>query len=193
MKLFAKKEIELCRSLLPALLLLPLLLAGGPAFAHSKSSPSPGASATPTPPKFDVPIPVDHVWKGVDFPFSSEGKLQYYFVIRKAFRVDPNHLDMTSAYVQTYDDKQVPDITVYMAHCVLDLNTRVVTSDVPVTVQRTDFKVTGDKLVFNTQTHVGRLTGHVRMIIYNLKSTSGLSSPSPTPSQSPAPQPSAQP
>jgi len=198
MKLFAKSLRDHRRAAI--LLLLPLLLVtGGIAQAHSsKASQSPGGKGSPTPPRFNVPIPIDHNAKGVDFPIIDNGKLQMYFVIRKAFRVDLNHLNLTRAFMQTYDDKESPDVTVYMTQCVFDLNTRVVTSDVPVTVRRSDFEITGDKMVFNTQTHIGRLTGHVHMIIYNRQSAPGSSptpSPSPAPasSASPAPQPSATP
>jgi hypothetical protein len=188
--------------------LLPLLMAGGIARAHtSRPSPSPGGSASPTPPKFNIPIPMGHNAKGVDLPFFDNGKLQMYFVIRKAFRVDINHLDMTHAYMQTYDEKETPDVTIYMTRCLLDLNTRVITSEVPVDIRRSDFEITGEKMVFNTQTHIGRLSGHVRMTIYNRQSTAGGASPSPAPaavtpvavtpvaaaSPSPAPKPGATP
>jgi lipopolysaccharide export system protein LptC len=63
----------------------------------------------------------------------------------------------------------------------LDLNTRIVTSDVPVIVRRSDFEIVGQKMVFNTQTHQGRMTGHVRMVIFN-RQEMGQASPSPSPS-----------
>jgi len=174
--------------------LTAFLLAGGLAQAHSnkpKASPSPGAS--PSAPQFNVPIPVDHNAKGVDLPFFDNGKLQMYFVIRRAYRLDTGHLDMFHAFLQTYDDKETPDIAIYMNRCLLDLNTRIITSQVPVTVRRADFEITGQQMVFNTRTHVGRLTGHVRMIIYNLQSATGTATPSPTPPTRPAPKPSAKP
>jgi hypothetical protein len=201
MKLFARNLR--CSRRAGILVLLPLLAAGGIARAHtSKPSPSPGAGAD-TAPRFNIPIPIDHNAKGVDLPFFDNGKLQMYFVIRKAFRVDINHLDMTHAYMQTYDDKETPDVTIYMTRCLLDLNTRVITSEVPVDIRRSDFEITGQKMVFNTQTHVGRLSGHVQMTIYNRQTIAGGASPSPSPaspathaaavSPSPAPKPGATP
>jgi hypothetical protein len=139
------------------------------------------ASPTPTPPKFNIPIPVGHDAEGVNLPyFDNRGRLQMYFVIARAFREDLYHLDLDDAYMQSYDDKGAPDATVYMTHSILDLNTRIVTSQVPVTVRRSDFEIVGQNMVFNTQTRQGRMTGHVRMTIYNRQDMSNAS-PSPTP------------
>ena len=194
MKLFARHLRKIHR--MGILMLLPALLTD---HAHAYK-PGPAPNSSPTPTRFNIPIPIDHNAKGVDLPFFDNGKLQMYFVIRKAFRVDLDHLDMTHAYMQTYDDKETPDITIYMTRSLLDLNTRVITSEVPVVIRRSDFEITGQKMVFNTQTHVGRLSGHVQMIIYNRQSAAGGATPTPSPSpaavavtSSPAPKPSATP
>jgi hypothetical protein len=194
MKLFAR-NLRATR-FLGILLLLPILMPGGIAEAHSRKSPSPIPGASPTPPKLEIPIPVSHNAKGVDLPFFTNGKLQMYFVIRKAFRADLGHLDMYHAFMQTYDEKETPDVAIYMTRSLLDLNTRIITSQVPVTLRRSDFEITGQKMVFNTQTHIGRLSGHVHMIIYNLQSATGAASPSPSKaatSPSPSPKPIAKP
>jgi hypothetical protein len=51
---------------------------------------------------------------------------------------------------------------------VLDLNTRIVTSDTHTTIKRDDFTLTGDSVRFNTVTKAGMLAGHVHMTIYDL-------------------------
>jgi hypothetical protein len=180
------------------MLLALLLIAGAPLAwgnAGKKKHPadanaSPGASpsvsgtaaASPTPPKLNIPIPVKHDAEGVKLPyFDIRGRLQMYFIIAKAIRVDQDHLEMKNAYMQTYDDKGAPDANVFMTRSMLDLNTRIVTSDIPVTVRRSDFEIIGQKMVFNTQTRSGHMTGHVRMIIYNRQEIAR-----PTPSPSPA-------
>jgi len=182
------------------IMLLGICLAGtAPAWGHAKSdAPSPGSSAgaSPTPPKFNVPIPVSHDARGVKLPYYDErGRLQMYFVIAKAYRMDLKHLEMKKAYMQTYDEKETPDANVYMSDGILDLDTRIVTSDVPVIVRRSDFQIVGQKMVFNTQTRVGHMSGHVRMILYN---HTAIAAPSPTISPVPAkgaiaPQPTATP
>ena len=147
------------------------------------------ASASPTP--MNIPIPVQHDAAGVKLPyFNDHGKLEMYFNISKALRLDLGHLEMTNAYMQTYDEKGVPDANVFMSRSVLDLNTRIVTSDVPVIVRRSDFEITGQKMVFNTQSRVGEMTGHVRMVIYNRQEPAR---PTPSPIRSAKSQPSATP
>jgi hypothetical protein len=194
MKLFARKALE-TRGVIRAagiffvMLLIPcgplaLGNGGGKTKTKAKASPTPNGSpggspaASPTP-KFNVPIPPGHPAQGVRLPyFDVRGKLQMFFTIQKAYRIDMDHLEMKNAYMQTYDDKENLDATVFLTHSILDLNTRIVTSEVPVTVRRSDFTIVGQKMVFDTQKRVGRMTGHVRMTIYN---RSSMSSSSPTP------------
>jgi hypothetical protein len=172
--------------------MLASLLAGAPSAWAGKKKPdasdSPGASPTP---KFNVPIPVKHSATGVKLPyFDEKGRLQMFFTISMAFRTDIGHLTLTDAYVQTFDEKETPSANIIMSKGVLDLNTRIVTSDVPVTISRADFDIVGQRMVFNTQTRKGHMDGHVHMTIYNHQSADAEASPapgaSPTPSATPA-------
>jgi lipopolysaccharide export system protein LptC len=101
--------------------------------------------------------------------------------------VDLDHLELKNAYMQTYDEKEAPDANVFMTRSVLDLDTRIVTSEVPVIVRRSDFQIVGQKMVFNTQTRAGRMTGHVRMVIYN-RQEMARATPTPGPSGGATPQ-----
>ena len=196
MKLFGRSHLRSWR--IGALILLTALVAGGPVALASRKEGTPdlsgtAASATPTatPPKFNVPIPPGHNAHGVTIPYyDAKGKLQMFFNIYSALRVDANHLSMERAYMVSYDDKGTPDTNVYLARSVLDLNTRIVTSDVPVVVRRSDFVIVGQKMIFNTQTRVGQMSGHVRMIIFNRDDTA---QPSPSPSRAPSAAPSVSP
>jgi hypothetical protein len=187
MKPFVSSLLEK-RGILAAL----LLLAAGPvAWANSGAKDDGGspavtgtAAATPARPKLNIPIPVKHDAEGVKLPYYDiRGRLQMYFVIQKAIRVDLDHLELKNAYMQTYDEKQAPDATVFMTRSILDLNTRIVTSDIPVTVRRSDFEIVGQKMTFNTAKRSGHMWGHVRMVIYNSQEmASKTPSPSPSPS-----------
>jgi hypothetical protein len=126
------------------------------------------AAAKGTPPKFDVPIPIGHDAQVVKLPYyNSDGKLQMNFSINLAKRVDANHLQMSSVKIVTYKEDGAKDMSIALATSVLDLNTRILTSKEPVTVERSDFVLTGDRMRFNTQTHDGIFYGHVRMLIFN--------------------------
>ena len=166
-----------------------LLALAAQAWAGKKdtSTPTPGPSGTPAP-KFNVPIPIGHDAEFVKLPYFDRGRLQMYFNIQRAFRQDLNHLQLTGAYMQTFDEHQAPDANVTITQGLLNLDTRVVTSDVPVTVRRSDFQLVGRKMVFNTQTKVGHFTGGVHMIIFN-RSEMAKATPSPTPASKPGASP----
>lgn len=126
------------------------------------------ASDGPPPPKFNVPIPLKRDAKGVKLPyFDTDGKLQMNFDIELATRIDNEHLQMKAAKLETYNADGALEMTVEIATSILDLNTRVITSDKPVTIRRTDFELTGENMTFDTQTRAGKLLGKVRMVIYN--------------------------
>jgi hypothetical protein len=119
-------------------------------------------------PKFNVPIPPGHSAEGLTIPYyDDKGKLQMNFKIETASRTDNDHLQMVAVKIETYDEKGQPEMSIDMPKSVLDLNTRIVTSDVPVTIRRSDFEVTGDTMTFNTETRNGHMVGKVRMLIYN--------------------------
>lgn len=188
MKPFGKSYLNHV-SLARLLLVASLVFAGLPAWAHSNATatPAPGGSPGHARPKFDVPIPPGHDAEGVTLPYVDiRGHLQEIITIKKAERTDEQHLSMLNADMQTYDDKGAPDANVFMTRSVLDLDTRIVTSDVPVLVRRSDFFIVGQKMVFNTQTRIGHMSGHVRMVISN-RQEMAHAAPSPTPASSPSP------
>jgi len=187
----AKKPLTKWEKRLSLFLLAPFI-AGAPlalgdsgaGAATPGSSPAAKSARTPTP--LNIPIPVGHDAETVKLPyFDVHGKLQMTFYITKALRLDPDHLDLTEAYVQTYDDKGAPDLGVSMTRSKLDLTTRIVTSDLPVTVYNSDFQIAGQKMSFNSQTHTGHMSGHVHMVVYNLQGATGAPSPSPAPAETP--------
>lgn len=119
-------------------------------------------------PKFNIPIPVGHNAEGVTLPyFDEQGKIQMNFKIESAMRADNDHLQMAKAEVETFDADGKSQMKIQMPRSVLDLNTKIITSDSPVTVERADFEVTGERMRFNTETRSGVLIGRVRMLIYN--------------------------
>jgi len=192
MKLSGRHQTTLRRI---ALLVLTTLLLAGASMAHAgkkkkSHNGDAGASPSPTPPRLNIPIPVNHNAQGVTFPYyDPRHRLEMDFWIKSALRVDLNHLDMEDAFLQTYDDKGVPDAGIFMNRSMLDLNTEIVTSDVPAMVSRWDFEIIGQKMTFDTQKHIGHMSGHVRTIIYSSGEMSASSSPSPTTASQPSASP----
>ena len=127
-----------------------------------------GNASDETTPDLSVPIPIGHGAKGVKLPyFDEKGKLQMDFSIDSAYRIDSDHLQMTMVKMQTYDESGKLEMMIDMPSSILDLTTRIVSSDKPVTIRRSDFELTGDTMQFNTQTKSGKIVGNVRMLIFN--------------------------
>ncbi|MDP9292275.1 MAG: LPS export ABC transporter periplasmic protein LptC [Verrucomicrobiota bacterium] len=129
-----------------------------------KASPTPDAKA----PKFNPLIPVGHSAKGITLPYFNEaGKLQMRFKIGVANRIDIGHLQMSDVMVETFGDDGQPGMKIDLPISLLDLNTEIVTSDHPVTVERSDFTLVGEALEFDSRTRRAKFTGKVRMLIFD--------------------------
>jgi hypothetical protein len=121
------------------------------------------------PGRISVPVPPGHDAKGLVIPHrDAEGKLQMRFTMEVGSRIDADHLKMTTLLIETFDADEKPEMTVNLPDSVLDLNTRIVSTENTVLIKRADFELTGQTMEFNTETRAGRLGGKVRMLIYNL-------------------------
>jgi Lipopolysaccharide-assembly, LptC-related len=120
--------------------------------------------------KLSVPVPPGHDAKGLVIPYrDSEGNLQMRFTMEIGKRTDADHMDMTRLLIETFDDEGREEMTIDLPQSVLDLNTKVITTENGVLIKRSDFELTGKTMVFNTETKAGRVGGKVRMLIYNLE------------------------
>jgi hypothetical protein len=117
----------------------------------------------------DVPMPEGKDAKGLKIPYRDEnGKLQMRFTIGVARRIDESHVEMSQLQVETFDEAGEPEMTIDLPTSVLDLKTSVLTTNQAVKIQRDDFEITGNTMIFNTKTKQGGLGGKVRMLIYDL-------------------------
>lgn len=151
--------------------ILLLGVALGILHAASAQKPAPGASGTPKPPALDVPIPPGQGAKGLTFPYREDGKLKMFFNVEEMFRTDLDHLQMTNAKIQTFDEDGKPDMTVLLPISKLDLNTRVLSSEQPFLVRGQNFSLVGEKLQLDTTVRHGIVKGKVKMIIFDLGDT----------------------
>jgi hypothetical protein len=125
------------------------------------------ASATATPEENSrVPLPIGHDAKGLVFPDIDEnGHLRGRFVAGVARRVDQDHMEFRDLRILTFTDDNRPDLEVTMIDSVLDMNTRVLSSEQRTVVKRSDFEIVGDKGRFDTAARQGTVTGNVKMVI----------------------------
>ena len=153
--------------------LLSIAVSASDVFAQSKghkkkqaratmtSSASPGEQSLT-----NIPLPIGHEAKGLVLPdFDSEGHLRGRFEAGTAHRIDEGHVGFQHLKITTYTPESQPDLRIDMQTSVLDLKTRILSSQQRTTIQRTDFNIVGDSVQFDTNTKTGRLIGNVKMVI----------------------------
>ena len=164
--------------------LLSIAVSASDVFAQSKghkkkqaratmtSSASPGEQSLT-----NIPLPIGHEAKGLVLPdFDSEGHLRGRFEAGTAYRIDEGHVGFQHLKITTYTPESQPDLRIDMQTSVLDLKTRILSSQQRTTIQRTDFNIVGDSVQFDTNTKTGRLIGNVKMVITDRSHLAGKTS-----------------
>jgi hypothetical protein len=114
----------------------------------------------------NIPLPIGHEAKGLVLPdFDGDGRLRGKFEAGTAHRIDQEHIGFQHLKITTYTPQSQPDLRIDMQTSVLDLKTRILTSQERTTIQRSDFNIAGDSVQFDTNSKTGRLSGNVKMII----------------------------
>ncbi len=143
--------------------------AATPAPGSGAPAVAPGATPDPNSGRLSLPLVEGRPSTGLKIPYyDTTGRLQMNYTIGIATKLDPDHVEMKEAQVETFNEEGETDMHIEMPVSILDLNTRVITSNTKATIKREDFIVTGDSVAFNTATKQGKLIGHVHMIIYDL-------------------------
>ena len=152
---------------------LSILISAAQVFAQSKSHKRTQGRVTATPAASpggqsltNIPLPIGHEAKGLVLPdFDSEGHLRGRFEAGTAHRIDEEHVGFQHLKITTYTPESRPDLKIDMHTSVLDLKTRILSSEERTTIERVDFNIAGDSVQFDTNTRTGRLTGNVKMVI----------------------------
>src|SRR5882724_13371112 len=114
----------------------------------------------------NIPLPIGPEAKGLVLPdFDVEGHLRGRFEAASAKRLDEYHIGFHSLKIITYTPENKPDLTVELSESVLNLKTRILSSNERTFIKRADFDISGDSVEFDTNTHTGKLVGNVKMVI----------------------------
>ena len=114
----------------------------------------------------NIPLPIGHEAKGLVLPdFDTEGRLKGRFEAGTAHRIDEEHIGFQHLKITTYTPESQPDLRIDMLTSVLNLKTRILSSQERTTIQRSDFNIAGDSVQFDTNSKTGRLIGNVKMVI----------------------------
>src|SRR5437667_8514275 len=151
---------------------LSVVISAPPMFGQSKGRKKRArATATPSassgePSLTNIPLPIGHEAKGLVFPdFDADGHLRGRFEAETAHRIDQEHIGFQHLKITTYTPESQPDLQIDMHTSVLDLKTRVLSSQERTTIQRSDFNIAGDSVQFDTNSRTVRLIGNVKMVI----------------------------
>ena len=154
-------------------ILLPVLISAAQVSAQSKAHKKKQARASASPSGSpgeqslaNIPLPIGHEAKGLVLPdFDGEGHLRGRFEAGMARRIDEGHVGFEHLKITTYTPENQPDLQIDMHTSVLDLKTRILSSQERTTIQRADFNIVGDSVQFDPDTRTGRLIGNVKMVI----------------------------
>jgi lipopolysaccharide assembly outer membrane protein LptD (OstA) len=114
----------------------------------------------------NIPLPIGHEAKGLVLPdFDVEGHLRGRFEAESAKRLDEVHIGFHGLKITTYTPESKPDLTIELSESILNLKTRILTSNERTLIKRTDFNIAGDSVEFDTNTRTGKLVGNVKMLI----------------------------
>ena len=129
--------------------------------------PSTSPSATPGDQNLaNIPLPIGHEAKGLVLPdFDLQGHLRGRFEAESAKRLDEVHIGFHVLKITTYTPESQPDLTIELSESILNLKTRILSSNERSTIKRADFNIAGDSVEFDTNSRVGKLVGNVKMVI----------------------------
>ena len=114
----------------------------------------------------NIPLPIGHEAKGLVLPdFDGDGRLRGKFEAGTAHRIDQEHVGFQHLKITTYTPESQTDLQIDMQTSVLDLKTRILSSQERTTIKRSDFNIAGDSVQFDTNSKTGRLIGNVKMVI----------------------------
>ena len=132
-----------------------------------KAGPSAKAGASPGEQSLtNIPLPIGHEAKGLVLPdFDPDGRLKGKFEAGTARRIDQEHVGFQHLKITTFTPESQTDLRIDMQTSVLDLKTRILSSQERTTIQRSDFNIAGDSVQFDTNSKTGRLIGNVKMVI----------------------------
>jgi hypothetical protein len=114
----------------------------------------------------NIPLPIGHEAKGLVLPdFDANGHLRGRIEAGTAHRIDEEHIGFQILKITTYTPDNQSDLRIDMNTSVLDLKTRVLSSQERTTIQRADFNIVGDSVQFDTNSKTARMIGNVKMVI----------------------------
>lgn len=117
------------------------------------------------PPELASMFPVGREFKGVAIPSYTKEELTSVMKADSVTRIDEQFLDLVNLRIYIYNSEGEPETTIMMDEAAYDLIIGELASKTPSRIEQPRFTMTGDKMIFETQTQKTRLVGNVHVVI----------------------------
>lgn len=114
-------------------------------------------------------FPIDREFKGVAIPSYEGNRLKSVMNADSVTRVDEQFLDLVNLVVQVYNSEGKPETTITMDEAAYDLVAGELASKTPSKIEQPRFTMTGDKMIYQTESQVARMVGNVVVIVPDAK------------------------
>lgn len=110
-------------------------------------------------------FPIGREFKGVSIPSYEGDRLKSVMNADTVVRVDDQFLDLVNLVVHVYNGQGEPETTISMDEAAYDLIAGELASKTPSKIEQPRFTMTGEKMIYQTESQVARLVGNVRVIV----------------------------
>ena len=145
--------------------------------ADAKTPPAPAADPDPTGglQSFCKMLPVGQKNAGVKIPSFNNGVPSSLITSHTMTRMDDENMALEIMDIRLYNQSEgrSKDLQVHLKTGNYHMPTQLLSSETRSHVEREDFTLDGDSLVFDTQTQQGKMVGHVQMVIFNSDALTG--------------------
>ncbi|MBL9158259.1 MAG: LPS export ABC transporter periplasmic protein LptC [Verrucomicrobiales bacterium] len=124
-------------------------------------------SALPT--ELTQHFPIGREFKGVAIPSYDGDRLKSVMNADSVTRVDEQFLDLMNLVVHVYNSEGKPETTITMDEAAYDLVAGELASKTPSKIEQPRFTMTGDKMIYQTESQVARMVGNVVVIVPDAK------------------------
>lgn len=141
--------------------------------AGSLPAPEKGATASPAleesapggiPPGMSALFPVGRVFQGVRIPSYSGDTLGSVIHSQFMKRADDEHLEMETLEIVVYQAGKAAT-RILTDRAIFDIATKTLRSTTSARIIQDQFEMKGDRLLFDSQSRIGHLSGHVKTVI----------------------------
>lgn len=130
-------------------------------------------------------IPLGAESRGAVIPsFDEEGRRSSLITADVIRRIDDERIYAEGLVVKMLNADASKDLRMDLRTAFFQMATGVLRSTERSRVSRADFQIEGDNLVFDTNKNQGRMTGNIRMVIFDSGTLSGEKTPSANPQPS---------